>query len=226
MTDQDPQTGTGRSTGDRRGRDRRSSDRRKEDRRSPVPPWRRPAAFVAYGVVATLVLVLLFSGGEETVQPFPNDPESLAAVRAENARAMGVGQPADRQAVTVADFESLVAEGDAAVGSVVEAELFCGSLSSIALRDVEGIDPRLAALADSDRRVPAAECRWSREARSTDLLLVVPPQLAAEFARAPEVELNFVRRRRVPADVLWLGRSEGLALRTAGILSRIRTTER
>jgi hypothetical protein len=35
------------------------------------------------------------------------------------------------------------------------------------------------------------------------------------------VELNFVRRRRIPANVEWLGRSEELALRNAGVLRQV-----
>lgn len=215
MTDSDT-SGTSSS----RGGDRRGNDRRRTDRRFPVPPWRRPAAFVAYGLVAALLIVLLFRGGDE--------PE--VAVTEPTAAARGVElEPLDiipagvngRRALTIADFERLMAEGDRAVGQLVEAELYCGSIMPIALRG-QNPDPRLSALADTEGRVAGAECHWSREARSADFLLVVPPQLAVEFAQAPEVELNFYRRRRVPANLIWLGRSDALALRIAGILGEIR----
>lgn len=218
MSDQESQSRPGRSTGDRRAKDRRRSDRR-----TPPPPWRRPSAFAAYGVVATLILVMLLNGTDEEVEPFPADTSSAAA--ATGGQASMVDQdlgPVEREAFTVAEYEALVAEGEGAVGDLVAAELYCGSITPMALREVEGIDPRLAALADADRRVPAAECHWSRDARSADFLLVVPSELATDFASGPEIDLNFVRRRRVPADVLWLGRSDGLALRMAGILARVR----
>lgn len=223
MTDPETPDSASRYGGDRRAKDRRKSDRRQEGRRAPPPPWRRPSAFVAYGVVVTLVLVALLTGEDESVAEFPGGSGPGSTAVAASPIPQAAPGSTIRQAFSVAEFERLVAEGDAAVGAIVQAELFCGSIAPMALRQIEGIDPALSALADADNRVPAAECRWSREARSSDFLLVVPPDLAVEFASGPEVELNFVRRRRVAADVYWLGRSEGLALRMAGILTDVRT---
>jgi hypothetical protein len=57
--------------------------------------------------------------------------------------------------------------------------------------------------------------------RREDLLLLVPPARAEEFAAAPVVTDNFVQRRRVVAEVEWVGRSETLALRTAAVFQRM-----
>ncbi len=209
--------------GDRRGRDRRGSDRRREDRRAPVPLWRRPAAYAAYGVVGALIVVLALRGLDGEAAP----PDPVPLESAENASsAPPVQLPAVapgevRDAYTIGDFQALIAEGERAVGQVVRVDLYCGSISAVAVRDVQGISPALEALADVEGRVGAAECRWSEEARSSDMMLVVPPSLVTEFAEAPEVELNFVRRRRIPAHVEWLGRSEALSLRYAGVLREI-----
>lgn len=210
--------------GDRRSRDRRKSDRRQGGRRAPLPPWRRPIAFVAYGLIAGLVLVFVLGGGDDE----PEDNTIAAAMGEDTVPAVLEIQPGtpSREASTIAQFESLVAEGEAAVGETVQTELYCSSIMPVTMREVDQADPRLVQLADAENRVPAAECRWGREARSSDFLLVVPAQLAADFARAPEVELNFVRRRRVPATVLWLGRSDALSVRIAGILTGIRTPDR
>lgn len=223
MTDQDPiESSPDRYGGDRRAKDRRRNDRRTEGRRAPPPPWRRPSAFVAYGVIAALILVFALGNFDD------EEPEGVMEAAAPEAvdplaDRSPIAGPPQAEAFTVAEFERLVAEGEAAVGRVVEAELYCGSISPISLREIESADPRLLAVADSEYRVPGAECRWSRESRSTDFLLVVPPQFAADVASAPEVELNFVNRRRIPANVIWLGRSGALSLRYAGILSEMRT---
>jgi hypothetical protein len=210
----EPQRGAG---GDRRGVDRRRQDRRGEERRTALPLWRRPQAYVAYGVVGALVLVLLFT----SVGRRGEDPQAQAAA-VERSLAMDAPAPAAtapvREAPTLAQYQSLIAEGESAVGQRVRTVLFCGSISPVTVRDVERPNASLAALTDGDGRVAAAECRWSADARSSDFLLVVPPELAETFGHAPEVELNFVRRRRIPAEIEWLGRSEALSLRNAGIL--------
>jgi hypothetical protein len=205
---------------DRRRGERRSGDRRRPDRRASPPYWRHPAAFVAYGVVGALLLSLLFRGGDER-----SDRVVEAAVES-GARPQRVAPQSGpvvptREAYSPAQYERLLAEGEDAVGEIVRTELFCGSINPVAVRDTDRPHPGLVALADADGRVAAAECRWSRESRSSDFLLVVPPDLAEEFARAPEVELNFVRRRQVRAHVEWLGRSEALSLRNAGVLREI-----
>ncbi|MEX2569714.1 MAG: hypothetical protein WD737_00310 [Gemmatimonadota bacterium] len=209
-------------SGDRRSGDRRRSDRRREDRRTPAPLWRRPAAFVAYGATGALVAVLLLRLGVDSAD------ETVAAAATSTRVAAGepytvpeVPDGSVRDARTLAEFEALIAGGDRAVGQVVRAEIFCGSIGALAVREIEGMNPALGALADADGRVAAAECRWSREARASNFVLVVPPALAEDFASAPLVEINFVRRRRIPAHLVWLGRSEALALRYAGVLQEV-----
>jgi len=211
------------SAGERRRSDRRDADRRSDERRLPPPIWRRPAAYVAYGVVGTFLLVMfLRPGGEDA-----DDPMVQAAVVEQTAMAETLPRDASlpvtptRDATTIAQYETLLAEGDAAVGQILRTELYCGSVMPITVRASTTPNPAIAGLIDGEGRVGGAECRWSSEARSSDFLLVIPPDLAEEFARMPEVELNFVMRRRLSAYVEWLGRSEDLSLRTAGVLREI-----
>jgi hypothetical protein len=222
MTDElETEVGVPGRAGDRRGADRRRADRRRDDRRAPVHLWRRPAAFVAYGVVGALFLVLILRGlGGPVEDPGPDGAGDRRQAEAFPPASLPVSGPT-REAFTVAQYERLLAEGDAAAGEIVRTELFCGSLSPTSIRETERTYPALLQLADSEARVAAAECRWSAQARTSDFLLVVPPDLAEEFARAPEVELNFVRRRRINAHVEWIGRSDALALRNAGVLREI-----
>lgn len=126
-----------------------------------------------------------------------------------------------REAFTLAAYEALIAEGDGATGTLVSTELFCGSINSVAIRNAPDAHPALLPLTDADQRVPAAECRWGSEASSSDFLLIVPPELAVEFAEAPQEEVRFTRRRRVQARVEWLGRSEALSLRYTGVLRAV-----
>jgi hypothetical protein len=220
----DSQTGTETTgSGERRGKDRRKNDRRRTDRRLPSPWWRRPWALVAYGVVGTLLVVLLFNrsrppqipaGGEEAVTtappgtPVAESPPPAPTAPVENARRM-------------ADHERLMAEGDAAKGRILHVELYCSSISPVALRGVQPVESSIVELADAGSRVPAAECKWGpprgTEARA-DVLLLVPPHLAEAFADAPTVDDGFVRRRRIEGSAEWVGRSEALALRTGLVL--------
>jgi hypothetical protein len=91
-------------------------------------------------------------------------------------------------------------------------------MQSVSLIAGSSISPSMAALADTRGQVPGAECRGGASADAPDLFLLVPPQLATDFAAAPEVEIGFMRRRRVAAEVEWIGRSEALALRIVGVL--------
>jgi hypothetical protein len=209
--------------GEQRGGERRAMDRRRVERRTPPPLWRRPAAYVTYGVLGTLLLIVGFGldGDEE------NEPEAEAAMLETSSRT-APSTPAGelppggaREAYTQAQFERLIAEGDQAVGQIVKAELYCGSINPVSMRTDQPTSKSLQGLVDGEGRVGGAECRWSKEAMSSDFLLIVPPELAEEFARAPEVELNFVKRRQIPAQIEWLGRSEALSLRTSGVLRGI-----
>lgn len=127
-----------------------------------------------------------------------------------------------RDAFTIGEYERLLAEGESAVGQVVLAELFCGPVTPIAMRPVEDRSPALTVLADDEQRVAGAECRWTRTDRSARFLLIIPPHLSEEFAQMPEEEINFIQERVVPANVEWLGRSDDLSLRIAGVLRGIR----
>lgn len=173
-------------------------------------------------MIGALVVVLMFSGGEEEESPGLAGAGALVdSVPGQTYTIPETPTGTIRDAYSVAEFESLIAEGEQAVGDVVRTEVFCGSISPVAIREFEGMNPALNALADAEGRAAGAECRWSREARTADFLLIVPPVLAEAFAQAPEEELNFVRLRRVSANIEWLGRSEELALRYSGILREI-----
>jgi hypothetical protein len=102
--------------------------------------------------------------------------------------------------------------------------VYCEPIRSVSLRTGADIpvSPSVAQAADAESRVPAAECRWGSEGSAPELLLVVPPALAQQFASMPEVQQSFVMRREVPAEVEWIGRSDALALRIVGVLREIR----
>ncbi|MDR0788128.1 MAG: hypothetical protein LBG44_09715 [Gemmatimonadota bacterium] len=120
-----------------------------------------------------------------------------------------------------ARYEILLAEGGNAVGKLVRAELYCEAIIQMTVRPVADPSPALGSAADSDGRVGVAECRWGGTGRGTEFVLVIPPDLAEPFTAIPEEQMNYVARRRVVARVEWLGRSEGLSLRTAGVLRAI-----
>jgi hypothetical protein len=209
--------------GDRRGPDRRGIDRRRTDRRTPPPAWRRPWAFVSYGVLGALLLMLLLGrgGGDE---PAPDAGEVIAAPPAHDVDLTvppAAGAP-PIDARSTAEFERILADGEASQGLRVNTRLFCGSMTPVALRTVPKVPSSVAELADASGRVPAAECKWGAATGAPDFLLVVPAPLADRFAAAPQVEQGFVRRRQVDAEIEWVGRSDALALRTAGILREIR----
>ncbi len=207
-----------------RGGDRRRRDRRKSDRRAPVPPWRRPWAYVGYGVAAALVLVLLFSLGDD-------DGNSMAATDvtdrtpppAVDSTALGATGAAVIDAFGESDFAALLAEGEAAQGRRVRTLLYCRPIRQVTLRTGSEIvvNASVAEQADAAGQVPAADCQWGGESSAPEVLLIVPPSLAGGFASTPEVELGFVRRREVSAEVEWIGRSVALALRNVVVLREI-----
>lgn len=166
------------------------------------------------------MLVVLLGNGKEPAGSGAS-PATAAASPGPSRVPATAAPAAVREAFTLAAYEALIAEGDRATGILVSTELFCGSINSVATRDVPAAHPLLLALTDADHRVPAAECRWGREASSSDFLLIVPPELAIDFTEAPQEEVQFTRRRRVQARVEWLGRSEALALRYTGVLRAI-----
>jgi hypothetical protein len=203
-------------TGERRGNDRRAIDRR-----APPPLWRRPWAYVAYGVAAGLALVLVFGGGRERLPP-TGPLETTTALPGVDT----VGLPSARkpvlEATSVGDYERLLAQGESAAGQRVRTVLYCSPMRSVSLIAGSSISPSMASLADARGQVPGAECQWGSGADAPDLFLLVPPALANDFAATREVEISFVRRRRVPAEIEWIGRSEALALRIVGVLQDVR----
>jgi hypothetical protein len=218
------------STGDTglpRGGDRRGRERRRTDRRSPTPWWRRPWAFAGYGVAGTLLLFLAASSmfGRRDAAPLDAEltdapPPRLPAPEHEPPPAATL-PPED--AFGSAGFERLVVEGDAATGRLVRTTLFCNPPQRVAMGRTDRVETAVSALADEQGRVPAAECKWGERGttRREDFLLLVPPELAEAFAGSPEVTDSFVRRRQIAATLEWIGRSDALSLRTAGVLRRV-----
>jgi hypothetical protein len=206
-----------------RAGDRRGNERRRVERRAPVPVWRRPWALVSYGVVGALALVLLFDIGGGDDEPLPRDEalvEKQAAGKTEVVEAPNP-QPAGavpEDAYGSAGFERLVVQGDAAAGKRVRTELYCEAVQPFTVIGGHTAPASVATLI-GEGGVPAARCRWGNpsEPRREEFLLLVPPDLANQFSSAPVVQDNFVERRRVTAEVEWVGRSEALALRTAGV---------
>jgi len=208
--------------GDPRGGDRRGGDRRAVDRRAPPPAWRRPWALVSYGVLGALALVLLFDamGGDDEPSGLPKDvvDAAPAAPPAQPSRPAS-GPPVE--AFGSAGFERMVIAGPAAVGQRVRTQLYCDAPSPVALRQqVQRVEPQVSELLSPEGRVVAATCKWGSQGdeRREDFLLLVPPDLADDFSAQPVTSDDFVRRRRILAEVEWIGRSESLSLRTAGVL--------
>ena len=207
--------------GQPRGGDRRRGDRRRTDRRLPAPWWRRPWAWAAYGVLATLLLVVLWNGMNGDGPPRPPEDDRLITRTPESAGAVvqatnPTAGPQDARGT--AGFVQLMVDGEAAVGRVVRTELYCQPPDNFTIIERQVMPPSVAALIQ-EGRVPAAQCKWGypRETQREDFLLLVPPALAQQFASTPVVTDNFVERHRVVAEIEWVGRSEALALRTAGV---------
>jgi hypothetical protein len=224
-----PEADDGKTEPQRRG-ERRTGDRRRTDRRLPVPWWRRPWAFMAYGVALAFALIVggraVFGGGSPGL---PHDEELVDATPRSTAGPADAGEAptvtAPEQAYGSVGIERLVLEGDAARGRLVRTRLSCGPASNVALSrsDRAQVDSAIAPLVDEQNRVPAAECKWGEAGatRREDLLLLIPREAAEGFASAPEVTDSFVRRRQIHGDVEWVGRSEVLSLRTVGVLRRV-----
>ncbi|CAA9366797.1 MAG: hypothetical protein AVDCRST_MAG89-4166 [uncultured Gemmatimonadetes bacterium] len=208
-----------------RDSDRRGNDRRNLERRAPPPPWRRPWAYAAYGVAGALVLMLLIRGMGGDDPPRPTDDAPMVT---REPGAPGVAPPAEattknnnapvEAAFGAAGFERLVLQGPAAIGKTVKAELYCEQPTSYQVRTNVDAEAPVAALA-ANGRIPAAECKWggANDPRRENFLLLVPPDLADDFAATPVINDDFQRRRRLVANVEWVGRSQALELRTAGV---------
>jgi hypothetical protein len=206
--------------GDNRGGDRRGNDRRRLERRAPPPAWRRPWAYASYGALGVLALVVVLRGcgGHDT--PTPTGP--IAPAPAPIATTPTPAQPGRVEpAMTTADFERLTLEGERARGRIVQAQLWCETSTPVALSSsTDTVEAAIAPLVDrATSHVPGATCLWGakNDSRREEFLLLVPPNLAAEFASQPVALDGFVDRRHVVAKVEWIGKSRALALATVGI---------
>jgi hypothetical protein len=215
MAEQQPEPRQGERAGDRRGLERRRSDRR-----TPIPPWRRSWALVAYGVVGALLLMMMFNslGDGEPEGPPDEKLVSRNAPPETTVRDKEAPVNAPEDAYGSAGFARLVVQGDSAVGRIVRAEMFCEAPGNYTVVSADTVSRAVAGLIQ-EGRVPAAECKWgpAGEAQRENFLLLVPPALAGEFASTPVVTDAFVERHRVIAELEWVGRSKALALRTAGV---------
>lgn len=208
-------------TGDRRGGDRRTGDRRRSDRRAPRPWWRRSWAMVSYGVLGALAVILAWNALDADEPGLAPEGERLVSRTADAVEVeedASAPAPGPREAYGIGGFERLVVEGAPAVGRVVRAELYCEQSAAYSVMANQPIPRAVAPLVEGGH-VRAAECKWGprHEPSRPEFLLLIPADLRDEFTAAPVVTDAFVERRRVVAEVEWLGRPEALALRQAGI---------
>jgi len=172
--------------------------------------------------VGALALVMLLNGlgGDD---PEPVRDETLVEKQADGVTGVDPANPTvaaagPEDAYGAAGFERLVVQGEGAVGKIVRAEVYCEASQNFTV--IQGhTAPRSVASLIQEGRVPAARCRWGApsEPRREEFVLIIPPPLAEEFATAAVVKDGFVERRRLFAEMEWVGRSETLALRTAGV---------
>ncbi|HEX6751335.1 MAG TPA: hypothetical protein VF092_28850 [Longimicrobium sp.] len=166
-----------------------------------------------------LLLFLVFRGGGSNEPSGPVAPIRPAPPPLDTTHTPRQGGRVE-QAMTTGDFERLTLEGDRAVGRIVQAQLYCEAPAQVAIESTDSVEAPIAAIADSaTNRVSAADCKWGAQddPRREDFLLLVPVQLADEFSRQPVALDGFVRRRRLIANVEWIGRSRALALQSVGI---------
>jgi hypothetical protein len=178
---------------------------------------------VAYGVLGTLLLVSIIRGlgdDESPGQVPAGGGEVVSAPAPVPTRESPVRATAPEPAQTTADFERLTIEGDRARGRLVVAQLWCETPVPVAV-NADTIESAVAVLVDTTggQSVPGARCKWGGrdDPRRGDFILLVPPTLATQFASAPVVMDGYVRRRRLIAQVEWIGKSRALALSTVGV---------
>ena len=219
-----PEPTSGTPGGDRRDDERRAAERRGASRRTPPPPWRRPWAYVGYGIAGALLVVVLMRTFDDDDEPeiSAEDLGTAAVAPAVDSTLSPAASTPPREAMGTGEYERLLAQGEAAVGQRVVTLLFCEQVNSIGMKKEAIVTPSVAALADANGRVAGAECKWGDSPDAQDVLLLVPAGLAPRFAAAPEVQQGFIRRRRVRAELEWIGRSEALDLRNVGVLRAVR----
>ncbi|HSU17635.1 hypothetical protein [Longimicrobium sp.] len=192
------------------------------ERRAPPPPWRTPWAFAGYGagVVLLLVIGLRGCGGGGDRQAGPSGPIAPAPAPLDTSHTPRQTGRQVEMAMSTGDYERLTLEGDRAKGRIVKAQLYCDEVDQAALENSDSIEAPIAAIADSvAHRVSAASCKWGAQddPRREDFLLLVPHDLAPQFSSQPVTLDGYVRRRRLIANVEWIGKSRALALQTVGI---------
>lgn len=218
MTDSQPEAPRGPRTGERRG-----TDRRKTDRRDPIPFWRKPIALVGYGVAGALLLVMLLGGLRGGDKGVARDERLSSSTGAANPAVEDEpARPPPRapeDAYGQAGYDRLTVEGQASIGRLVKTELFCQSPRTFTIVSGDTVRRALGDLIQNGV-IPAAECRWgsASDAKREAFLLIVPPAHARDFANTPVVTEAFVERHRVVALVEWIGPTQALALRPAGIM--------
>ena len=206
----------------RRGPDRRGDERRRPERRAAPPVWRRPWAFAVYGLLGAFLIVVLSRMLEEDEPAAAGEVTTAQVSPAVDTVAPPAAGAPPREAMGVGEYERLVAQGDAAAGPRVITQLYCEPVNSVSMNAEATVQASVAALADTNGRVPGAECTWGAGTDAPKLLLLVPADLAPTFAAAPEVQQSFVRRRSVRAEIEWIGSSQALALRNVGVLRGMR----
>jgi hypothetical protein len=216
MTPDEPQEERAPAVAPRSGSDRRGRERRARDRRAP--------ALVSYGLLGALGLVSLWNVTASRPSPAVEEEPLAMEERREPQQQIIETQPSGgvEEAFGAEGFARLMVEGDAAQGRLVRAELFCGPATHFTVIQSHPATRSVAALIQ-EGRVPAAECKWGQRSEGQsrpDFLLLIPPEGADAFASAPVVTDSYVERRRVVAELEWVGRTEHLALRTAGVLRR------
>src|SRR5690606_10161450 len=134
-------------------------------------------------------LFLLTGGDDDRGEVGPSAVGTQVALPEVDTTAAGAAAPLS-DAYGAGGYAALLAEGEAATGRRVRAELFCEPIRQVALRTGTNVTVRasVAEHADAAGRVPAAECRWGSEGSAPTVLLVVPPSMAAQFASSPAVE--------------------------------------
>jgi hypothetical protein len=99
------------SSGGRRDGPRRRNDRRQLERRAPPPLWRRPWAYIGYGVLAALVLVFALTRFNRPETPAPGGVVSANPLPSVDTISPPAAKAPMEDARSTAAYEELVARG-------------------------------------------------------------------------------------------------------------------